>query len=585
MQIEHSNNANDGLSTRPMRFSVALAGAGVAIASLMLWMWLSDAEASPGPAARAELSVTPEVPVASTNAGAFGWIDQLTEQQQRGKHIYLTGKSPSGQSMTAVLGNSNTDVPASVLTCVNCHRHDGRGKPEGGIYPSNIRWQELTKPYVAKLPRGQSRPPYDELSLKRCITMGLNPAGDPVDPAMPRYRMIHSDLADLTAYLKVLGRERDPGVSDKTVRIGVVLPPSGSFPTAGPAVRRALQAQVSGINRRGGIYQRRINLLFMEAPQDKDERAGAVVNFVKRERVFALVGSFIAGSERAISAALAETGVPLVGARTMFPQTDFPLIRNVFYVTSGLDGQLRALITHSKQAGHPEGFDTVLLSPEVAPDDVFDSELQAVVGKTVGSLRFKGRSLKNHAVPRGAFDAVALVDRMAGDRETCVISLLSAEQNHQFLMAAARRGWFPRSYIPGAFVGPELFTLPREFNNRIFLSFPELPAKHPVGMSDYNSLAREHSLSPDALATQFAALAALRVLVEGLEQTGSALSRERLTDQIETLKDYRSGFAPPVTFGPNRRVGAQGAYVVSPDLAARKLRPVSDWIDGSAHDR
>ena len=69
---------------------------------------------------------------------AAGMARDLTPQEKRGKEIYLKGTSPSGQEITARLGNPGVEVPASLLPCVNCHGADGRGKPEGGIIPSDL---------------------------------------------------------------------------------------------------------------------------------------------------------------------------------------------------------------------------------------------------------------------------------------------------------------------------------------------------------------------------------------------------------------------------------------------------------------
>ena len=176
---------------------------------------------------------------------------------------------------------------------------------------------------------------------------------------MPRYRMTHEDLADLVAYLMVLGRESDPGLFEDRIRIGVIVPPSRIFPKMGLAVRAALTAFVSAINRAGGVYQREIELCFTESPERREDRAEATIEFVKREQVFALAASFIAGAEGEIARRLDEEGVPLIGARSLYPQTDFPLNRQVFYLTSGLQGQCRALIRFA----HDRRSDEVQLPP------------------------------------------------------------------------------------------------------------------------------------------------------------------------------------------------------------------------------
>src|SRR4029453_16913615 len=89
---------------------------------------------------------------------AFGGA--LTLQERRGQQIYLQGTSPAGGELTAVLGKEGAEVPASVVPCANCHGHDGRGKPEGGLVPSNITWEALTTPYGVTSATGRAHPPY-----------------------------------------------------------------------------------------------------------------------------------------------------------------------------------------------------------------------------------------------------------------------------------------------------------------------------------------------------------------------------------------------------------------------------------------
>lgn len=43
---------------------------------------------------------------------------------------------------------------------------------------------------------------YDEVSLRRAIVQGIDPSGEPLDEAMPRWSMETSDLSDLIEYLK-----------------------------------------------------------------------------------------------------------------------------------------------------------------------------------------------------------------------------------------------------------------------------------------------------------------------------------------------------------------------------------------------
>ena len=79
---------------------------------------------------------------------------------------------------TYIYGNGGVEVSASVLPCRSCNGVDGRGKPEGGVTPSDLTWAALTKPYGVDHPSGRRHPPYTEALLKRAITMGLDSAGN-----------------------------------------------------------------------------------------------------------------------------------------------------------------------------------------------------------------------------------------------------------------------------------------------------------------------------------------------------------------------------------------------------------------------
>ena len=209
--------------------------------------------------------------LAGMNLSASSLVGQLRLAEEHGKHIYLRGTSPSGQGITALLGQTDTEVPASVLTCASCHGYDGRGKPEGGVVPSNITWEALTKPYGITRPSGRHHPPYTERLLRRAITVGIDPAGNQLHMAMPRFQMSHQDLADLITYLKQLGKSLDPGLTETTIEVGTILPPGRRLAEMSQAVRAVLEAYFDEVNQAGGIYNRRIVLRFAESLDPSEE--------------------------------------------------------------------------------------------------------------------------------------------------------------------------------------------------------------------------------------------------------------------------------------------------------------------------
>src|SRR5262249_3491557 len=160
----------------------------------------------------------------------------------RGRQIYLSGTGSNGTPIETVAGDGDVKVPAAILRCVNCHGRDGRGKPEGGIYPSDIRWSELSKPYAMTTMSGRERPPYSDSLLIRAITMGIDSGGNRLNVAMPKYQLTREQADDLVAYLKVLDNMLDPGITDQTIKIGVILPPAETFGGMHRALRETLLA-------------------------------------------------------------------------------------------------------------------------------------------------------------------------------------------------------------------------------------------------------------------------------------------------------------------------------------------------------
>src|SRR5687768_6697441 len=139
----------------------------------------------------------------------------LTPAEERGRHIYRTGESRAGRPMTAVV--SGSELGASIFACANCHGLEGRGVPEGNVTPSDIRWSTLQKIAVPEV--GRKRPKYNDETLARAIRDGVDSAGNPLSPVMPRFRMGDEDLSDLIAYLKRLGDEPQPGLTDDSITV------------------------------------------------------------------------------------------------------------------------------------------------------------------------------------------------------------------------------------------------------------------------------------------------------------------------------------------------------------------------------
>ena len=149
------------------------------------------------------------------------------------------------------------------------------------------------------------------------------------------------------------------------------------------------------------------------------------------------------------------------------------------------------------------------------------------------------------------------------------------------LAALAAKGLAPNVYVLSSFISRSLYGAPMAFNRKIFVAYPTFTSDITAGgRANYQALAERHALPREHIQAQIAALAAAKVLLEGLRRAGRDLSRERLVAGIEALYTFQTGLPPPLTYGPNRRIGARGAHVLAVDIENKTYTPVGkSWHD------
>jgi hypothetical protein len=361
--------------------------------------------------------------------------------------------------------------------------------------------------------------------------MGFDPAGNRLNPAMPLYQFSREDMADLTAYIKRLETALDPGLTETEIHVGVVLPPHERMPDIADAIRLVLSAYFDRVNGAGGIFDRRV------IPQFAESNAAS-----GWPRTFALVASYIAGSEREAATFAAINRLPLIGALTLYPQIDSPVNPYVFYLDEGLPGECEALVRYALKhfGGRPARAAIVSSSDQISKD------MAALVR---ASLLEKGWTLSG--------EDPASVTRVSAD----VIFFLAPGASLPDLTGSQAK-----FLLPGSIAPPEVFDKSAKWGGRLVMAFSSLPTDpSPQGMAEYGTLADEYKLSPARKQWQLRALACAKLLVEGLRRSGREVTRQKLVETIEGLQKYDTGFSPALTYGPNRRIGSMSARIVVDD--------------------
>jgi ABC-type branched-subunit amino acid transport system substrate-binding protein len=497
--------------------------------------------------------------------------NSLTTSESRGKQIYTQGTSPSGKDVFAYLGDPSLELPGSAMPCANCHGLDGHGKPEGGVSPTNLAWEVLTKPYGVTHPNGRSHPPYTERALELAITCGTDPGGNKLLNVMPRYALSVQDLADLVAYLKVVGKDLDPGISERNIVLGTAGPTKGRLADISQASRAVTAAFFDELNSQGGIYDRRFEVKFLETAETPAATRAAMDRWLKDGEIFALSGVVMAGFEKDLLPLIANREVPLIGPLTLYPETGTPLNRQVFYLLSGVEGQARAFVEFAASKAELKNQSIAVVFTQ---GESSSKLLQAISEENKRAGFGKPRAFDYLA---GQFDAASTARQLKTANSNLVFFLSGGKDVLSFLAEAVKIDWYPSIFIVGA--SSEIFGAPLAFSEKIFLSFPTSPAdQSPEGVREFSALAEKYKLPKEHLAAQLSAFSSAKILTEAIRRVGKDLSREKLIQALEGLYEYQTGLTPAITYGPNRRIGAMGAYIIKVDLKEKQFVPAAGWI-------
>lgn len=202
------------------------------------------------------------------------------EQVRRGRALYQ-GHAPLALAAAA----TDLRLPAEMAACARCHGATGEGGREAGQTVPPLRWSALTQPRegLAAFPGAAA--------VLRAVTQGRGRGAEMLAPGMPRYALQPGEAEALLAYLQRLGTAQDmpPGVSADAIRLGTVVPLSGSAAAMGAAIVAGLRAGFEEVNARGGVHGRRIDL------QVQDGRGGVrqALAAWRADPVYALTGGAV----------------------------------------------------------------------------------------------------------------------------------------------------------------------------------------------------------------------------------------------------------------------------------------------------
>lgn len=486
----------------------------------------------------------------------------LNPSETAGRRLYREGVSDSGEPLMARVGAADMMLPATSLPCANCHGADGLGRPEGGVRPPDLTWSRLSSTYGQQQINGRNYPAYTEGTLARAIQEGRDPGNNRLDPAMPRFVLSMNDQRNLTAYLKRLADDRDPGLTPDSLHLGTLLPSQGPLAEEGATVAAVLNGSVARINEAGGIHGRQLRLTILDPGPNRTSAEQALDRLIEQEHVFALIAPLAPALNTQLVTRLERAGIPLIGPLSL--QGASQSSRQIFEPMPGLHEQLIALADYATDSLRVLPGPTLITYP--------DEPGQQRAAQNLSQY------LQDHAwqkVTLKAYDP-AQDELPLGSRS--VFYLGSGGGFSRLAERLQAAGQVPYLFATSNQVAGDLLQVPSGFSRRVFLSYPFVPSDWTLGgRLALTQLREQQGLGAEHAVLQVGAFSSMLLLSEGMKQAGRDASREKLISALEGLHDFETGLTPLISFGPGRRHGLSGAHIVTVDLPDQRFYLVAPY--------
>ncbi len=486
-----------------------------------------------------------------------------------GKRLYLEGVLHSNSPLEATVSGDVT-VNGADWRCERCHRRSGLGGVEGGLNVPPISGNALFQPaelvradramqlfeeahsltFRAQARSARGRPAYDVRSLGVALRQGIDPAGHPLYPAMPRYRIGDDDLDNLAAYLATLNVQPAPGVTPRTLRFATVIAPD-----APPADRASwlyvAEAWIAQQNREAGYQAARIRGGAWDREDayaasrrwilDTWELRGApatwtaqLEDFYERQPVFALLGGVVPGPWQPVGDFCDRFRIPCLFPETVWLPDSGPENYSVHWA-KGLLGEAQALASVLRGAQRVLQFHST--SPfATAAAQAFEAALPEVV-----------------TVPLPAASASAIAEHRPG-----AVVVWADNDDVRNLHCAGGAALY---------LSATLTTAPVPCTKAYLVSS--------VGLGDNPSREREHmrswrlsrAIPAGNERIQADAQFLFSLLDDALRRMSGRFSRDFLVETIEReIESARNpGVYPRLSLAPGQRFASKGAWILAPE--------------------
>jgi ABC-type branched-subunit amino acid transport system substrate-binding protein len=357
------------------------------------------------------------------------------------------------------------------------------------------------------------------------------------------------------------------GVTGERIRIGVHAPVTGAAAIPQSSFERAVGVYFDAVNRKGGIFGRKIEVIFEDDQFRPDVARTKCKELAEQDEVFLLIGG--AGADQIDSCAryAAEAGVPYLSAgvhETRPGQTPLGDLSTYFALSLTYDQQVPMLARLYKSL-HTGDKVVVITADNDSLNGYHDKAVSAVQSAAGGSFAYAERIPKNTQS-----EALSIGTKICNSGAEAVIWNASPST---LLNVAKSMACRPRFIGPGLTNGLNIVAnvgCPNLDGAVFYSPFPGMDVMRGNSqfVADYQA---SNGAAPDDIGA--AIYGVERVVAGMLAAAGQELSREGFMSTIAKVKKFDGGGVyPPTNF--TSRFGGTAMHLLQADCGSREYKTV-----------
>ncbi len=346
-----------------------------------------------------------------------------------------------------------------------------------------------------------------------------------------------------------------PGVTATEIVLGGTNAITGVVAAACIGVQYGAEATFQAVNKAGGVNGRKITYNALDDAYSPQRALANARRQIESNEAFALFGGCGTATASTVLAYAVENSVPYLFPYAGLDALVRPLKPTVFALLPLYSDQMKAITPYA--LGQSKAKTIAIVTSNIPGNKEWTAAMRAVAEKAgVKEVYYKAYEL-------GTPDVAPMVLELKQANPELFALTTSAPDGGRWMQEMARQNWFPKSIAGISTFTDQVFIQAAGdlANDRVIApGFSVTPGDPRAKTCNDELRAYKTDFKPSHF-TLYGCLTA-KVAVEAFKRAGKELTRESLYAALNQMKDFDTGFTPPVTFDASNHMGLRAIIPV-----------------------